>query len=137
MSENDFPQLLHTVLDARDVRAEAEFWRQYLGLNYRPGDEVPEGADGADWLVLTSADGTRRLAIQEAAELVSTTWPRPDVPMQLHLDFTVPDRAALERHRERALTLGATEILDRSDDPDEALYVLADPEGHPFCIFVD
>ena len=77
------------------------------------------------------------LAIQEAAELVATTWPRPDVPMQLHLDFTVPDRDSLEHHRRRALELGATDVFDRSDDPDEALYVLADPAGHPFCIFVD
>ena len=84
----------------------------------------------AEPLYVSRSFSTRRLAIQEAAELVSTTWPRPDVPMQLHLDFTVPDRAALERHRERALTLGATEILDRSDDPDEALYVLTDsPRG--------
>lgn len=27
-------------------------------------------------------------------------------------------------------------VLDRADDPDEPLYVLADPSGHPFCIFV-
>jgi hypothetical protein len=26
-------------------------------------------------------------------------------------------------------------VLDRTDDPDEPLYVLADPAGHPFCIF--
>ena len=26
--------------------------------------------------------------------------------------------------------------LDRTDDPDEPLYVYADPAGHPFCIFV-
>ena len=56
--------------------------------------------------------------------------------MQLHLDFTVVDRDELERHRERALSLGATQLLDRSDDPEEALYVFADPAGHPFCIFV-
>lgn len=137
MSEPDVPQLLQTALDARDVRREAEFWRQYLGLHYRPGDEIPAGEDTADWLVLTTADGSRRLAIQQATELVATTWPRPDVPMQLHLDLTVPDIAALVRHRDRALALGATVLLDRSDDPDEALYVLGDPEGHPFCIFVD
>ena len=29
------PQLLHTVLDATDVRREAEFWRNLLGLAYR------------------------------------------------------------------------------------------------------
>jgi hypothetical protein len=27
-------------------------------------------------------------------------------------------------------------LLDRSDDPVEPLYVYADPDGHPFCIFV-
>ena len=135
---SDVPQLLHTVLDARDVRAEAEFWRQYLDLRYRPGDELPDGdaEDDADWLVLTRADGTRVIAVQEADELVATTWPSPEVPMQLHLDLTLPDRDALERHRARALELGATTVLDRSDDEDEPLYVLADPAGHPFCIFV-
>ncbi len=32
--------------------------------------------------------------------------------------------------------LGAEQLLDRSDDPDDPLYVFADPAGHPFCIFV-
>jgi hypothetical protein len=27
-------------------------------------------------------------------------------------------------------------LLDRTDDPDEPLYVLADPSGHPSCGFV-
>lgn len=27
-------------------------------------------------------------------------------------------------------------VLDRSDDPAEQLFVYADPDGHPFCIFV-
>ncbi len=67
---------------------------------------------------------------------MATTWPRPEVPMQLHLDFTLPDRDSLEHQRRRALDLGASDIHDRSDDPDEPLFVLADPEGHPFCIFV-
>ena len=38
--------------------------------------------------------------------------------------------------RDRALALGATLLRDRSDDPEEPLYVFADPHGHPFCIFV-
>jgi glyoxalase superfamily protein len=64
------------------------------------------------------------------------TWPSHDVPMQMHLDFTVSSLAELERQRERAESLGAHLLLDRTDDPDEPLYVLADPSGHPFCIFV-
>ena len=27
-------------------------------------------------------------------------------------------------------------FTDRTDDEDEPLYVLADPSGHPFCLFV-
>jgi hypothetical protein len=53
----------------------------------------------------------------------------------MHLDTAVPDRAALERQRERAVALGAELRFDRSGDPDEPLYVLADPSGHMFCIF--
>jgi catechol 2,3-dioxygenase-like lactoylglutathione lyase family enzyme len=134
----DYPQLLHTVLDTTEPRALAEFYRQLLGLHYRPGDEPPDDGspDDADWLVLGTAAGARQLAFQQVGELQRTTWPEPDVPMQLHLDFTVPDVAELERHRERALALGAEMLLDRTDEPDEPLYVLADPSGHPFCLFV-
>lgn len=134
----DHPQLLQTVLDATDVRALAEFYRQLLGLVYRPGDEPPVGAvpDDADWLVLTDSAGNRVLAFQQVDELPRNTWPRPGVPQQLHLDTMVPDRAALDRQRDRALALGAELRLDRSEDPDEPLYALADPAGHTFCIFV-
>jgi len=133
----DFPKLLHTVLDTTDVRGLAEFYRQLLGLQYRPGDEPPtEGPDDEDWLVLVEAGGARRLAFQRVERLEPTTWPSHDVPMQLHVDYTVPDVEALERHRDRALALGARLVLDRSDHPEEPLYVLADPAGHPFCIFV-
>lgn len=132
------PSVLHTVLDAENVRALAEFYRRLLALVYRPGDEPPTDAasDDADWLVLTRPDGTRTLAFQQVEHLERTTWPSPDVPMQLHLDLTVPDRAALAEHHARALALGAQLLLDRTDDPDEPLYVYADPAGHPFCLFV-
>lgn len=134
----DYPRVLHTVLDTTDVRRLAEFYRELLGLRYRPGDEPPEdGVDDADWLVLTTADGIRVLAFQQVERLTASTWPDDDVPMQLHLDTTVPDRAALERHRARAEALGARLLLDRTADEDEPLYVLADPAGHPFCILVE
>lgn len=133
-----YPQLLHTVLDTTDVRELAEFYRQLLGLQYRAGDEPPtEGqVDDADWLVLTDAHGLRKLAFQYVDHLKRTTWPAPDVPMQMHLDLTVPDRATLADQHSRALALGAELLFDRTDDPDEPLYVYADPAGHPFCIFV-
>lgn len=134
----DYPRLLHTVLDTTDCRGLAEFYRQLLGLRYRAGDEPPaDGPDDADWLVLVDADDTRKLAFQLVDDLPRTNWPDPPgVPMQLHLDMTVPDRTSLEHQRERALALGAELRLDRTDDEDEPLYVFADPAGHPFCIFV-
>lgn len=133
-----FPELMHTALDATDVRGLAEFYRELLGVRYRPGDEPPTdgSADDEDWLVLVDADGSRVLAFQEVPTLDRPTWPSHDVPKQMHLDFRVPTVAELQRHRERAQRLGATVLLDRTDDPDEALYVLADPAGHPFCILV-
>jgi catechol 2,3-dioxygenase-like lactoylglutathione lyase family enzyme len=134
----EYPQMLHTVLDTTRPRGLAEFYRQLLGLQYRPGDELPsDGApDEADWLVLTDADSVRKLAFQHVDHLPSTTWPRHGVPMQLHVDFTVSSFAELTRQRERAEALGARLLLDRTDDADEPLYVFADPSGHPFCIFV-
>lgn len=138
MTDATYPRLLHTVLDSTRPRELAEFYRVLLGLQYRPGDEPPNGRtpDDADWLVLTDADGTRKLAFQQVDHLPRTTWPRHDVPMQLHLDFTVPSLADLERHRKRAEELGAELLLDRTDDEHEPLYVFADLSGHPFCIFV-
>jgi catechol 2,3-dioxygenase-like lactoylglutathione lyase family enzyme len=134
----EYPQLLHTVLDATDVRQLAEFYRELLGLRYRPGDEPPaDGSpDDADWLVLVDSHGARKLAFQKVDSLPRTTWPEHQVPMQLHVDFTVPSVAELRRHRERAQALGAELRLDRTDDPGEPLYVFADPAGHPFCVFV-
>ena len=134
----EYPQLLHTVLDTTRPRDLAEFYRELLGLRYRPGDgPPPEGdTDDADWLVLVDSEGARKLAFQEVDRLPRTTWPEHDVPMQLHLDFTVSSIAELQRQRERAESLGAELLLDRTDDPEEPLYVFADLSGHPFCIFV-
>ena len=135
----EYPQLQTIVLDATDVRGLAEFYRKLLGLQYRPGDEPPAdgSADDHDWLVLTNADGARQLAFQAVPALPRVTWPDASgVAQQLHLDLTVQDSEALELQRERALELGAEQLLDRADDPDEPLYVFADPAGHPFCIFV-
>ena len=143
------PFVTQTVLDCPHPRALAEFYRELLGYAYRPGDEPPSaGADdprGEDWLVLRpgpdAADSGRGLAFQANAEYVPPVWtPGPDRPgdqqMMLHLDLTVPDRESLETQRARVLELGGAQVLDRTDDEGEPLYVFTDPAGHPFCIFV-
>ena len=133
-----YPVLLHTAIDARDCRGLAEFYRQLLGVDYRPGDEVPTdgSVDDADWLVLVDAEGHRVLTVQEKKDTTRPTWPSEAVPMQLHTDFKVPTVEELERHRERAEALGAEVLHDRSQDDGEPLYVMADPAGHPFCLLV-
>jgi catechol 2,3-dioxygenase-like lactoylglutathione lyase family enzyme len=140
LSEPRFPVLRQVVLDTTDARALAEFYRQLLGYEYRPGDQPPPpGEDdprGRNWLVLVDPSGTSRVAFQEVDTLARSTWPEGAVPQQLHLDLTVPSEAELARQHSRALELGARLLLDRSDDPVESLFVYADPDGHPFCIFV-
>jgi len=135
-----FPALRAVVVDATDARAVAEFYRELLGFVYRAGDEPPPPGQpdpqGEDWLVLRDRTGDARLAVQRVSDLPAATWPDPAVPQQLHLDLTVSDVGELAAQRDRALTLGASMLLDRSADPEEPLYVFADPAGHPFCIFV-
>ena len=134
---SDYPVRMHTALDATDCRGLAEFYRQFLGLRYRPGDEVPaDGRDDPDWLVLLDAAGHRVFAIQQVPDLARPTWPAHDVPKQMHHDFRVPSIGELRRQRQRAEDLGATLLYDRTGDDSEPLYVLADPAGHPFCILV-
>ena len=135
------PQLRAVVLDSLDARRAAEFWRALLGYRYRAGDEPPAAGEpdpkGQDWLVLLDAGGEPRMAFQQVDEQARTTWPDQTVPQQLHLDLTVPDRSELDRQHERVIELGGELRFDRSDDPDEALRVFTDPDGHPFCIFVE
>ncbi len=139
-----YPTVRQTVLDCQQPRRLAEFYRELLGYEYRPGDEPPDdGPDerGEDWLVIRPPGGGHGLAFQANAEYVPPVWtPGPDRPgdqqMMLHLDLTAPDADGLEDQRRRVLELGGAVLYDRTADEDEPLYVFADPAGHPFCIFV-
>jgi len=139
------------VIDCPDARALAEFYRELLGYAYRPGDEAPPVGEpdplGSDWLVLRPAaedvSSGRQIAFQQVGDHVPPVWTADEAGadpgrqrQMLHLDMTVPDVAALARQRDRAIGLGAAELLDRSDDEEEPLYVFSDLAGHPFCIFV-
>ncbi len=137
---SEFPRLAQVVLDTTDARRLAEFYREFLGYHYRPGDEPPpagtEDERGRDWLVLRTPEGARGLAFQQVERLKQTTWPDDEIPQQLHLDIVVPDKAALDRQHERALRLGATVRYDRSGEEAEPLRTYADFDGHLFCVFV-
>ena len=45
MTDTDPLLLRQTVLDTTDARGLAEFYRQLLGLEYRPGDEPPAAGE--------------------------------------------------------------------------------------------
>jgi catechol 2,3-dioxygenase-like lactoylglutathione lyase family enzyme len=128
------------VLDSTDARANAEFWRQFLGLVYRKGQEPPPpGVDdpaGSDWLNLLTPSGEACLAFQQVDALSRTTWPDSAVPQQLHLDLTVRTLDELNSVGRRVIALGGELRFDRSDSSEEPLRVFADPDGHTFCIFV-
>ena len=140
MAERGFPHVRQVVLDCTDARRLAEFYRELLGWQYRPGDEPPAAGEddpqGADWLVLRNSEGGVGVAFQQVPGLPEPTWPDSTQPQQLHLDLTVPTAEDLDVQHGRAMSLGARLLHDRSDDPDEPLRVYADLAGHPFCIFV-
>jgi catechol 2,3-dioxygenase-like lactoylglutathione lyase family enzyme len=137
-AENKPPMIVGTVIDTEDARGLAEFYRELFGLRYRAGDEPPPAGEpdpkGQEWLVLEDPNGPHRLGFQQIKHSPPATWPEGPRPQMLHLDTMVPTVEDLFTHRQRALDLGASELWDRSDDPEEPLFVLADPAGHPFCI---
>lgn len=110
------------VLDCLDPRALADFYRRLLGWRL--------DQDSATWVSITSPDRGRRLSFQEEPEYQPPTWPttRSAQQMMLHLDFGVSD---LEAAAAQAIALGATAMAWQ---PQEHVRVLADPEGHPFCL---
>jgi hypothetical protein len=140
MSGAAHPHLRQVVLDSTNPRVSAEFWRQLLDLVYRKGHEPPgPGEDdpkGRDWLNLLTSDGLPCLAFQSVDVLQHSTWPQSTVPQQLHLDMSVRDVVELDAVHDQVLKLGGESRLDRSNDADEPLRVYADPDGHPFCVFV-
>jgi hypothetical protein len=135
-----YPRIAQVVIDTIDARMLAEFYRLLFGLEYRDGDEPPGAGKpdprGSDWLVLRNNRGGPQLAFQQTDGVQPSTWPDATIPQMAHLDTVVDTRAELLEQRERAVALGAVELLDRTDDTDEPLFVFADPAGHPFCIFV-
>lgn len=121
-------KLTATVLDAPDPRALAEFYRELLGW--------PIGADEPDWVTLRPPGGGAGLSFQLEPQYVPPVWPASpgQQQMQLHLDFEVDGRAALEAAVAKAVAAGAR----RSDfQPQRNVRVVLDPAGHPFCFWTD
>ena len=111
------------VLDSPDPRALAAFYVELLGW------ELSSESD--THCTLAPRDGVAYLACQRSPDYVRPVWPNEPgaQQMMLHLDVEVTD---LETAVERAVRLGAT-LLEHQ--PQRAVRVLADPDGHPFCLY--
>src|SRR5215813_13547001 len=112
-------RLRNITIDAPDHRALARFYLDLLGGEMR--------FDSDHWTVLKTSDGYL-LGFQPASDHVPPRWPSQESPQQLHLDIDTPDVPAA---RQRAGALGATRI----GGGDDTLAIMADPAGHPFCLF--
>lgn len=104
-------------IDCAEPRRLAEFYAAVFGYEIQYAEDAYAGI----------GDGTMTIYFQQNSERKPASWPGPD--KQFHLDVRVPD---LDKAVQDYLELGATK-------PDfqpggESWVVLADPEGHLFCV---
>jgi catechol 2,3-dioxygenase-like lactoylglutathione lyase family enzyme len=111
------------VLDTPDPAALAAFYRRLLGWPIR--------SDEPGWVTLRAPEGAG-LSFQEEAAYVRPTWPAgpDDQQMMVHLDILVDD---LDEAGAHAVSVGA----ERAEfQPQDDVRVYLDPDGHPFCLFL-
>jgi catechol 2,3-dioxygenase-like lactoylglutathione lyase family enzyme len=113
------------VLDTPDPVALGAFYARMLGWAYR--SQAPE------WVMLTSPDGGAGLSFQREEHYVPPVWPAGpgDQAMVAHLDIEVDDLATALAWAERC---GARVA---GYQPQEQVRVCLDPDGHPFCLYVE
>jgi catechol-2,3-dioxygenase len=112
-------------LDAADPVALARFYAAVLGW--------PVAEEHADGAAIRVPGSNSFISFQRAPGYVAPTWPAAEgrQQMMLHLDVAVDELADAVAD---AVGLGAT-VADHQ--PQDDVRVLLDPEGHPFCLYVD
>lgn len=119
-----------TVLDTPEPRRLALFYQRLLGWEI--------GTDDDDWVTLRPRGGCGRgLSFQREERYVRPVWPASqgsghgrEQQMMAHLDIAVAD---LEEGVGHALACGATLA---NFQPQDDVRVCVDPDGHPFCLFL-
>lgn len=105
----------------------ADFYAALLGV------EVAASEPG--WAQLRPSPGRLAMTIniEHDPDFVPPTWPSTpgEQQPQAHLDLWVDDLDAAERW---ATGCGARR---HPHQPQEGVRVMLDPDGHPFCLFVD
>ena len=112
-------RMTELVLDCRDPHGLARFWSQVL--DYRIVDEDEDTAE------IAPPEGT--------PSPVTLLFSRSDDPkkdkLRLHIDVSATDRSQ-DEELARLLQIGARQI--DIGQGEQTWYVLADPEGHEFCL---
>lgn len=116
-------RLSDLVFDCAQPERLAAFWARIFGMRVVRTDP--------DWVTLAGDRPPHRLSFQRCAGYVPPTWPADDGSQQLHLDVIVTDLAAAVR---QTTQLGARPLTDILDADRAAWRIMADPEGHPFCL---
>ncbi|GIJ20818.1 VOC family protein [Micromonospora lutea] len=111
-------------LDTPDPVGLARFYARLLGWE----TEIEQDDD----VILRNADGGVGLAFQRERAYARPTWPAETgrQQMSMHLEIGVTDLSAALDH---ALACGATLA---EFQPQEDVRVCLDPDGHPFCLWL-
>ncbi|MDJ0768291.1 MAG: VOC family protein [Ilumatobacter sp.] len=112
-----------TVLATRDAQALAAFYERLLGW--------PRRASEPGWVVLRPDGRSHGLSFHEDAAYVPPVWPSRvgEQQIMIHLDIATDD---LDAAIGEAVAAGAT-VAEHQPQP--GVWVMLDPDGHPFCLF--
>jgi hypothetical protein len=118
---NGIGALSGIALECRDPAALAQFYSAATGW--------PIVFASEDWVSIGEGPDALHLSFQRAPGYTAPAWPDPTSSMQFHLHLRVAELDAAEG---ALLALGATKF-ELQPHP-ETSRVLADPEGHVFCV---
>jgi catechol 2,3-dioxygenase-like lactoylglutathione lyase family enzyme len=113
------------VLETPDAPALARFYADLL--DWKLGKSEP------GWATVAPPEGVAYLGFQTSATYQRPTWPAVDgeQQMMMHLDIGVSD---LETAVVDTTAVGAT-LADYQ--PQDDVRVMLDPDGHPFCLYLE
>lgn len=107
--------------DAVDPHELARFWARLLEREIRPGDMPAD-----DSVLVVEGPGQPGLLFLRVPEAKSAK-------NRIHFDIW-PTTTTRDEQIQRALQLGAIQLVDRRRPDGSGWVVLADPEGNEFCI---
>lgn len=113
-----------TTISSRRPRALAAFYARLLAWETVQSEP--------DWVVLKNPAGGPGLSFHLDEHYLRPVWPsaQGNQQMMMHLDILVDD---LDRGSAHARACGA---VAAEYQPQEDVRVFLDPDGHPFCLFV-